>query len=128
MKNFGIFLLVSLAYIASVSEAQFSRNEPGYRPGFFQQNPCVSKQTCSKCLQTPNCAWCMKEVRKKPSSRFLTKSNFEGDHFKNVFEQASKKKEKYILGLDRGNPWERNRTLRPIFSALRKFPFPWSPL
>ena len=61
MKNFGIFLLVSLAYIASVSEAQFSRNEPGYRPGFFQQNPCVSKQTCSKCLQTPNCAWCMKD-------------------------------------------------------------------
>ena len=26
------------------------------------QNPCVSKQTCSECLQTPTCAWCMKEV------------------------------------------------------------------
>jgi len=42
----------------ALSHAQFSQN---YRPGFILQNPCVSKQTCSECLQTPSCAWCMKE-------------------------------------------------------------------
>ena len=34
-----------------------------YRSGFLVTNPCVSKQTCSECLQTPTCAWCMKEVK-----------------------------------------------------------------
>ena len=68
MKNFGgILVLISVAYFASLSEAQYSQAD-NYRPGFFQQNPCVSKQTCSKCLQTPNCAWCMKEVRRKKST------------------------------------------------------------
>ena len=68
MKNFGgILVLISIAYFASLSEAQYSQAD-NYRPGFFQQNPCVSKQTCSKCLQTPNCAWCMKEVRRKKST------------------------------------------------------------
>ena len=67
MKNFGgILVLISVAYFASLSEAQYSQAD-NYRPGFFQQNPCVSKQTCSKCLQTPNCAWCMKEVRRRKS-------------------------------------------------------------
>lgn len=32
------------------------------RPGFILQKSCVSKQTCSECLQTPSCAWCAKEV------------------------------------------------------------------
>ena len=40
---------------------QISRSD--YRSGFLVTNPCVSKQTCSECLQTPTCAWCMKEVR-----------------------------------------------------------------
>ena len=44
----------------SAVNGQFSRND--YRSGFLVQNPCVSKQTCSECLQTPTCAWCMKEV------------------------------------------------------------------
>ncbi len=26
---------------------------------FMFQNPCVRKQTCSECMQTPTCAWCM---------------------------------------------------------------------
>ena len=34
-----------------------------YGTGFFVQNPCVSKTTCGECIQTPTCAWCMKEVR-----------------------------------------------------------------
>ncbi|KAK6631132.1 hypothetical protein RUM43_014228 [Polyplax serrata] len=25
---------------------------------FSSQNPCVSKQTCHECIQTPTCAWC----------------------------------------------------------------------
>merc|ERR1719210_414638 len=53
MKTF-----LSLSVLVALSHAQFSQN---YRPGFILQNPCVSKQTCSECLQTPSCAWCMKE-------------------------------------------------------------------
>lgn len=26
------------------------------------QNPCVSKQTCHECIQTPTCAWCWQPV------------------------------------------------------------------
>jgi len=51
--------LVFLIVLISWTEAQFSQN--GYGAGFMLQNPCVSKQTCSECLQTPTCAWCMKE-------------------------------------------------------------------
>ena len=60
-KKMRIFLisLSSLWLLAALSHAQYSEN---YRPGFILQNPCVSKQTCSECLQTPSCAWCMKEV------------------------------------------------------------------
>jgi hypothetical protein len=75
MKNFGgILVLISVAYFASLSEAQYSQAD-NYRPGFFQQNPCVSKQTCSKCLQTPNCAWCMKEVRRKKNINYTLNVN-----------------------------------------------------
>jgi len=80
MKNFGgILALISVAYFASLCEAQYSQAD-NYRPGFFQQNPCVSKQTCSKCLQTPNCAWCMKEnytsVDGSPLPRCNSKSSY----------------------------------------------------
>lgn len=25
-------------------------------------NPCISKQTCHECIQTPHCAWCAAPV------------------------------------------------------------------
>lgn len=31
----------------------------------YRQNPCVLKQTCHECIQTPTCAWCAQPVRKK---------------------------------------------------------------
>ena len=55
------FVLLTFESQVSLVNCQFSRND--YRSGFLVQNPCVSKQTCSECLQTPTCAWCMKEVR-----------------------------------------------------------------
>lgn len=57
-----IALIVCLigSHLTITVNAQFSRND--YRSGFLVTNPCVSKQTCSECLQTPTCAWCMKEV------------------------------------------------------------------
>ena len=59
-KKMRIFLIsLSSLWLITLSHAQYSEN---YRPGFILQNPCVSKQTCSECLQTPSCAWCMKEV------------------------------------------------------------------
>ena len=58
-----IALIVCLvgSHLTITVNAQFSRND--YRSGFLVTNPCVSKQSCSECLQTPTCAWCMKEVR-----------------------------------------------------------------
>ena len=58
-----IALIICLigSHLTITVNAQFSRND--YRSGFLVTNPCVSKQTCSECLQTPTCAWCMKEVR-----------------------------------------------------------------
>ena len=54
-------IVIAIVFILSTrTEAQFSPND--YRANFMKQNPCVSKQTCSECLQTPTCAWCMKEV------------------------------------------------------------------
>ena len=70
MKN-----LVLLLVFISWTEAQFSQNN--YQgAGFLVQNPCVSKQTCSECLQTPTCAWCMKEVSRKNCSWKTKKSHY----------------------------------------------------
>ncbi|KAI5709706.1 hypothetical protein M8J75_002550 [Diaphorina citri] len=45
-------LLVTLAI--SLSQAQQQEKLVS------NQNPCVSKQTCHECIQTPTCAWCSK--------------------------------------------------------------------
>lgn len=29
----------------------------------IRQNPCILKQTCHECIQTPSCAWCAQPVR-----------------------------------------------------------------
>eukprot|EP00096_Caligus_rogercresseyi_P012190 TRINITY_DN5033_c0_g1_i1.p1 TRINITY_DN5033_c0_g1~~TRINITY_DN5033_c0_g1_i1.p1 ORF type:complete len:836 (+),score=305.25 TRINITY_DN5033_c0_g1_i1:51-2558(+) len=68
---------LSLAYISLLLLASFSgsgslelldvdespedlfRSSPG--DVVRVQNPCSNKQTCSECIQTPTCAWCMKE-------------------------------------------------------------------
>ena len=60
MKSHSLLGLLIAVIVVASTRAQFSRND--YRSGFILQNPCVSKQTCSECLQTPTCAWCMKEV------------------------------------------------------------------
>ena len=49
-----------LASLASLASGQYSYRED--RASSFLslgQNPCVSKQSCSECMQTPTCAWCM---------------------------------------------------------------------
>ncbi|XP_059086131.1 integrin beta-PS-like isoform X2 [Tigriopus californicus] len=59
----GLLLAIStLTVLISPGYGQFPGSPVSdYRSGLFVQNPCVSKQTCSECLQTPTCAWCMKE-------------------------------------------------------------------
>ena len=52
--------LASLASLGSLASGQYSYRED--RASSFLslgQNPCVSKQSCSECMQTPTCAWCM---------------------------------------------------------------------
>jgi len=39
------------------------------------QNPCVSKETCSKCIQTPTCAWCMQPVYNSTDGSPLPRCN-----------------------------------------------------
>ena len=51
--------LLLLAACAHVSRAQSPLRDPrGASLNLLGQNPCVSKQTCAACLQTPTCAWC----------------------------------------------------------------------
>jgi integrin beta 1 len=74
MKN-----LVLLLVFISWTEAQFSQNN--YQgAGFLVQNPCVSKQTCSECLQTPTCAWCMKEDYTSADGSPLPRCNSEDNY------------------------------------------------
>merc|ERR1719411_442723 len=42
-----------------VVRGQYSYREDRASSILLGQNPCVSKQTCSECMQTPTCAWCM---------------------------------------------------------------------
>ena len=52
-------LLLLLAACPHVSRAQYPLRDPrGASLNLLGQNPCVSKQTCAACLQTPTCAWC----------------------------------------------------------------------
>merc|ERR1719295_2388130 len=44
---------------SALTSAQFSYREDRASSLLLGQNPCVSKQTCSECMQTPTCAWCM---------------------------------------------------------------------
>ena len=55
-----IYIFSDHLLLQNFVNGQISRSD--YRSGFLVTNPCVSKQTCSECLQTPTCAWCMKEV------------------------------------------------------------------
>eukprot|EP00092_Neocalanus_flemingeri_P010016 GFUD01010796.1.p1 GENE.GFUD01010796.1~~GFUD01010796.1.p1 ORF type:complete len:824 (-),score=173.21 GFUD01010796.1:871-3342(-) len=50
-------ILLVIIGISALTSAQFSYRED--RSVLLGQNPCVSKQTCSECMQTPTCAWCM---------------------------------------------------------------------
>ncbi|XP_023340039.1 integrin beta-PS [Eurytemora carolleeae] len=67
--------MLFLLLVSAVS-AQFSyRADRG--SGLLIQNPCVSKETCSKCLQTPTCAWCMQPVYNSTDGSPLPRCNQE---------------------------------------------------
>jgi len=52
-------LVMSLLWLAGLVTAQYSYREDRASSLLLGQNPCVSKQSCSECMQTPTCAWCM---------------------------------------------------------------------
>lgn len=52
-----VFALV-LINLVSLSHSQFSGIEKAQA---YTQSSCASKETCSACIQTPNCAWCAQE-------------------------------------------------------------------
>lgn len=53
MKKVCFFIVVLISAF-SVIESQSSIDKAA-----LSQNPCVSKTTCSACIQTQKCAWCM---------------------------------------------------------------------
>ena len=60
MRQCTVTAWLCLASLASLASGQYSYRED--RASSFLslgQNPCVSKQSCSECMQTPTCAWCM---------------------------------------------------------------------
>lgn len=52
-------LLLAIALCVFVSVKSQSEKSPAPAP--FTMNPCTSKTTCSQCIQTQKCAWCMQE-------------------------------------------------------------------
>ena len=50
--------LLFVFLLAPVSKSQYSFRDTRGSGVLLGQNPCVSKQTCSECMQTPTCAWC----------------------------------------------------------------------
>ena len=56
----AVSLLVVATLLPHVTRGQYPLRDPRGAGGLglLGQNPCVSKQTCSECLQTPTCAWC----------------------------------------------------------------------
>ena len=54
-KSSIYFLALVLICSFGAIESQFGTSE---KVALFQ-NPCVSKTSCSGCIQTQNCAWCM---------------------------------------------------------------------
>ena len=53
-------MLLLLPLVIVIVHAQYPLRDSRATAGhvLLGQNPCVSKQTCSECLQTPSCAWC----------------------------------------------------------------------
>lgn len=54
-RNSIYFLALVLISTFGAIESQF-----GFEKAALFQNPCVSKTSCSACIQTEKCAWCMK--------------------------------------------------------------------
>ncbi|KOC60198.1 Integrin beta-PS [Habropoda laboriosa] len=45
--------IIAITIVTSLTEANYSPPER-----LTGMNPCISKQTCHECIQTPHCAWC----------------------------------------------------------------------
>ena len=57
-KMFGsLKWIIAITITASLVEANYSPPER-----LTGMNPCISKQTCHECIQTPHCAWCAAPV------------------------------------------------------------------
>jgi Integrin plexin domain len=61
MKMYGVAACLLLLWVgSSYQQEQYLVPEK-----LVVQNPCVSKQTCGECIQTPSCAWCSQPVKDK---------------------------------------------------------------
>lgn len=54
---FVIAGLLAIELLASFTQANYAPPER-----LTGMNPCISKQTCHECIQTPHCAWCAAPV------------------------------------------------------------------
>lgn len=73
-------MLGVLAASLSVLFAQIYHPPPERLTGM---NPCISKQTCHECIQTPHCAWCAAPVSLNKRSYFLHSIFVDEKNFRN---------------------------------------------
>ena len=91
-------ILVAIIYTLSV-EANYPPPER-----LTGMNPCLSKQTCHECIQTPSCAWCAMPVsililhfcHTKLVITYLNILFFDTTHF-NLFNREQRKIKKSIF-------------------------------
>jgi len=81
--------VVGCAVLLGLASAQYSYRQDRASSLLLGQNPCVSKQSCSQCLQTPTCAWCMQPDYLSPDGSPLPRCNQE-EFFQTALQKESR--------------------------------------
>ena len=77
-----------VVWVVTVS-GQYSYRQDRASSILLGQNPCVSKQTCSECQQTPTCAWCMQPDYLSADGSPLPRCNQE-EFFQSAIKRGSR--------------------------------------
>jgi len=80
-------VVLLLGLVVGGTLAQYSYREDRASSLLVGLNPCVSRQSCSECMQTPTCAWCMQPDYLSADGSPLPRCNQE-----EVFQSALQKK------------------------------------
>jgi len=84
--------------LATIVRGNFSYREDRASSLLVGSNPCVSKQSCSECMQTATCAWCMQDEYLSADGSPLPRCNQE-EFFQNAIQRESRSqcKAQYVV-------------------------------